>query len=354
MPPKAPRAKKTYYEQFVREFKSSEPKPVYIISGVEEFLKIRAQKLLLSKLVDPSTRDFNYDCFSASEAKAGEVIAACNTIPFGPGRRVVRLTDAQRTSPTFRKQLTAFIASAPINMTLIMNFGEIKSVSQFHNAVAQYGVFLDCRPPFPNKIPDYVKSFFMEFGLKPSPNTIRALIDTVGTDLYSLHNEIQKLSAVAEDGENLTPELIHQFASAGLGAFFQDYLDALGRKNLAGAVKLANGPLLQTDSALTIIFRVAQMFNTIYAALDLPGGQSLETFLQRRVSYSKIGDYCAYVDNFRKPDVERVFSLLFFAEWEAKLNPTPGQQLLQVLSYYICNPSLYNGKNPFPALTRCN
>ena len=155
------------------------------------------------------------------------------------------------------------------------------------------------------------------------------------------------------DDECLTPEFIRKYAGAGAidsGMF----LDALGKKDLPRALLLANGPLLQSSSALKIIFLASSMFNTIYTGLKQPRGVSLDSFFRKRVPYPKIRDYIGYISNFDTFQIEKIFSLLFYAEWEAKLNPTPGQQLLQVMSYYICNPSVFNGKNPFPGIGRFN
>ncbi|MCP4631424.1 MAG: DNA polymerase III subunit delta [candidate division Zixibacteria bacterium] len=345
---------KTYYEEFLAEFNSKNPKSIYLITGQEEFLKLKIQNLLLSNLVDPSTRDFNYECVSANEVTAGEIIALCNSIPFGPGRRVVRVTNCSRTSPTFRKQLAGYIPQIPADTSLLMHFGHIRSSSKFFQEAAKKGVFLDCTPPFPWRFPEFVKMFLAEHGFKSSNDVVRAILETVGTDLYSIYNEIYKLRIYLGDEKSITEEIIREFCGASNAMLFDEFTDALGKKNLAKAIKLANGALLRTDSVLKVIFMTISMFNAIYEGLQIPKGSSIETFLRRRVPYPKIRNYAEYISIFKKEEVEKIFSLLFFAEWEAKLNPTPGQQLLQIISYYVCRPSKYKGINPFPGIAKLN
>lgn len=350
----AARQKKTYYEDFIRSIDKASPKPVYLIGGPEEFLKFRAQKLLLDNFVDPSTRDFNYDCFSASEIGADDLIAACNTLPFGAGRRIIRLTGANRISPSFRKALSGYFSKIPDSTTLIIVIGEISSITKFHQAAADNGVLLDCRPPFPNRLPAMISGFLSEFGIRANSESIQTLIDTVGEDLYSLYNEIQKISLMLPDGKSLTPEFIRDTSGAGSGSVVDEYLDALGRKNTAKAIALANGRLHLLDSALSVVFRIASMFSIIYGCLALPKSESIDVYLKRRGLAFKLHSYNEYCSSFNKDEIEKVFSLIFYAEWESKLNPTPSQQIMQILSYYICNPALYNGSNPFPALTKYN
>ncbi|PJA29191.1 MAG: hypothetical protein CO189_03060 [candidate division Zixibacteria bacterium CG_4_9_14_3_um_filter_46_8] len=343
--PKKPN--RTYYEDFVKGLSSSNVKRVYVLAGKEEFLKFRAQKLLLAKLIDPATRDFNYDCMAAAEVTAGDVIAACNTYPIGAGRRVVRLTGASKTSPSFRNQLAGYIHSIPDNTTLIMNFGELSTpLSKFNEAIAEYGVLLDCRPPFANRIQEYVKSFFAEFELIASREAIQTVMDVVGTDLGELYNEIRKLWLALGISATITPDHIRQYARAGSGNIIEEYRDSLGKRNLSRAILIANSPLLRSESALTTIFMISNMFKDIYSSLGPTKSDSYRSFPQSKVQ--------VYISNFTKSDVEKVFSLLFYAEWEAKLNPTPSQQILLLLSYYICEIGKYDGANPFPSLTKLN
>ncbi|MBD3232896.1 MAG: DNA polymerase III subunit delta [candidate division Zixibacteria bacterium] len=350
----AAQRKKVFYEDFIRSVKKDSPESVYLIGGSEEFLKFRAQKLLLDKFVDPSTRDFNYDCFTASEISADDLIAACNTLPFGAGRRVIRLTGANRISPSFRKMLSDFIPKLPDSTTLIIVMGEISSITKFHQAAADNGVLLDCRPPFPNRLPAMINGFFNEFGIKANSESVQTIINTVGEDLYSIYNEVHKISLMLPEGKSLTPKSIQEISGAGSGSVVEEYLDALGRKDTAKAVALANGRLHFFDSALSVVFRIASMFSTIYGCLALPKSESIDVYLKRRGLAFKLHSYNEYCSNFNKDEIEKVFSLIFYAEWEAKLNPTPSQQIMQILSYYICNPNLYNRSNPFPGLTKYN
>lgn len=346
--------KKIYFEQFEKEFDPKYPAGVYLICGDEEFLKWKAQQILLQGLVDEATRDFNYDCHSAAEVTAPDVIAMCNTVPFGSGRRVVRLTDCNRISASFKKQLAGFFPHIPEYTTLIMIFGAIRSETGFHKAAMAHGVYLNCIAPFPTRIPDFAATLLSEAGFEARRGVVDSLLEMTGNDLYSINNEVEKLRLWLKDKKKLTEESIHQFASVSDALAADEYLDALGRKNLAAAVSLANGTLLRKDSALTMIFKISSMFSNIYAGLNADGDISYQDFFKKRVGYKKARDYSVYIGNFNKRDVEKIFSLLFFAEWEAKLNPTPGQQLLQVLSYYICKTSLYDGRNPFPAYGRIN
>ncbi|GEM_PF-5136286 len=346
--------KRTYYEQFISGFNPQKPKPVYLIGGDDEFLKFKVQKLLLEKLVDPATRDFNYACYSPSEIEIGELISACDSYPFGPGRRVIRLTHANRLSPKGKKILASYLPRIPDHTTLIIIFDKISSIINLFKVASEVGVFLDLGAPFPSKIPQFVNGFFREFGLKASNGAVRDLINIVGPDLYSLHNEVQKLSLVLGKGASVTPDFISRFAGAGSGKLFEFYLDALGRRNISKAVALAGGDMLLTENPHRIILGVGYMINTLYSGISLPKSSSIEDFFRRRVGGRKFRDYIIYANGFKKSELEKIFSLLFYAEWELKLNPTPANQILQVLSYYICKPNLYDGRNPFPGLSPLN
>ncbi|MBD3169772.1 MAG: DNA polymerase III subunit delta [candidate division Zixibacteria bacterium] len=351
-PPKNSRPR-TYYENFVKQFNSKKPARVYAVTGDEEFLKWKATDLLLDKLVDPSTRDFNYDCYAANEATAGDIISACNNMPFGPGHKVVRVTNCNRMSTSYRNQLAAYLPKIPEQTTLIMHFGLVKMVSKFFSAVAKNGVFIDCRAPWPSKIGEYVNLFLRERKIQTAGDIPRALVSVIGTDLYSLYNEVHKLSLILKQDEQLTPNRVKEFCAAGNMEFVDEYLDALGKKKIDKVMRLANIRTLQAEELMEAILRADWMFKTLYDGLT-SANSSMDGFFRKRVIFFKVNDYIGYTSNFGREDIEKIFNLLFYVEWEAKLNPTPPQQLLQVMGYYICNIDKYDGRNPFPGIGKLN
>jgi DNA polymerase III delta subunit len=53
--------------------REGEPGPLYFLYGKERYLLDRAVDLLRARVLDPRTRDFNYELFYGKEAGAGSL-----------------------------------------------------------------------------------------------------------------------------------------------------------------------------------------------------------------------------------------------------------------------------------------
>src|SRR4051812_30518692 len=68
--------------------------PLYWICGKERFLVDRAVTGIKERVLDPRTRDFNYDLFYAKEAGAPRIVGAARTLPMMAKRRLLIIRDA--------------------------------------------------------------------------------------------------------------------------------------------------------------------------------------------------------------------------------------------------------------------
>ena len=71
-----------------------EPGPLYWVYGKERFLVDRAVARLRERVLDPRTRDFNYDLLYGKEAGPQKIIAAARTLPMMAKRRLIIVRDA--------------------------------------------------------------------------------------------------------------------------------------------------------------------------------------------------------------------------------------------------------------------
>ena len=74
--------------------REGEPGPLYFLYGKERYLVDRAVDLLRARVLDPRTRDFNYELFYGKEAGAARIVQAARTLPMMAKRRLILVRDA--------------------------------------------------------------------------------------------------------------------------------------------------------------------------------------------------------------------------------------------------------------------
>ena len=79
-----------------QDIKSGNIAQIYLISGEETFLVAETVKQLVEHLLEPTTRDFNFDVFDGTQADLREILSAVEVYPTMADRRVVLVNE-----PTF-------------------------------------------------------------------------------------------------------------------------------------------------------------------------------------------------------------------------------------------------------------
>src|SRR4051812_16112892 len=76
--------------------REGDPGPLYFLHGKERYLVDRAVDLLRARVLDPRTKDFNYELFYGKEAGASRIAQAARTLPMMAKRRLILVRDADQ------------------------------------------------------------------------------------------------------------------------------------------------------------------------------------------------------------------------------------------------------------------
>ena len=93
------------YGELLKDIQSGHLEAVYLFIGEEDSLKEEALHKISEVLVDPETKDFNYDMFYGGENDAASAVDIATSFPMMADRRLVILRDIQHCSPKEKKEL---------------------------------------------------------------------------------------------------------------------------------------------------------------------------------------------------------------------------------------------------------
>lgn len=170
--------------------------PVHLILGEDEFLTERARRSIIDEVQKDDTTGMGIPVarFRAVGATPGELSEALSPSLFSEDRIVVvsELADSSKDIA----ELVLSVAESPApGITLIIEHsgkgrqkamaGKLQKIAQTHSAAALKA----------NERPDFVKAEFRRFGVQATPDVIRAVLESLGSDLREVASAVSQLVA---------------------------------------------------------------------------------------------------------------------------------------------------------------
>lgn len=259
--------------EFFRILEKAGPSPAYFFFGQETFLKTKAINDIL-KVIPEGQRDFNCDQFYGGETPLAEVLTVARTLPFIAPRRVVvfrdmdkiRLSAADSTllgryldDPTPRTggkkelrvelQLLADYLGDPSPQTTLIFTTETDSAGRtWSKKFVSLWTPVDFSPLRGRDLRRAVQEAAKERGVRIGVEAADRLVETVGSDLGRINQEMEKLAASVGRGEEISVDRVHLLVCGYAYQRMFDLVQAVANRDLATALKLIDS-LFPVDRA---------------------------------------------------------------------------------------------------------
>jgi len=230
-------------EAVYRALKRGDVAAVYYLTGEADVLKDELASAIVHAAVDEAGRDFNVDVRSAGDLDGESLLALVDTPPMMAERRavVVRSLEQWRANASVWQVLFRYLAKPSPSTVLILIHGAGEKPNP---DIASHAAQVEVRTLTPELLRRWVTSRAGKAGIALEGDALEHLITTVGDDLSSLAMELEKLAA-ASSGELVTLALVSQLAGVRRGETLPDWVDAVLRRDTAGAVGLLDVVLPQ-------------------------------------------------------------------------------------------------------------
>lgn len=243
----------------------------FLFLGPAGRLRDEGVRRFVEAALDPATRDFNYSVFRGGSVDPESLGSALAMPPMMAARRVVVLTEAERTSPTVRKQIVGALERLPGDVTFVVSTTvPERSKAAFYRDLRKLCRTFEWRRPKPEEVPGWAVERARErHGFRLSPRAAQALAAAVGADLSVLDAELEKLGGAAEGGE-VDLELARSLLPEMAGSVDRwAWLDGVAERRYAEALGELEA-LLAGDSAVGLV--AAMVEQHLFLGLALEGG----------------------------------------------------------------------------------
>ena len=194
--------------QLRQDIKNSVFSRVYFVYGGEDYVKRTSVDLLVKSFTGGDTESFDFKRLSGDTTSVDDVFDATQTMPLMSKYVCALVCDFpfESLDDGDFEALKQIISDVPDTSVLIFwQLAEPKGKTNKQNAVInlvkKVGCAVECSLKTGASLQKTVGAGIRKRGCSISERSLRYLIDTVGSDLYLLLNEVEKLTAYRPGGE---------------------------------------------------------------------------------------------------------------------------------------------------------
>ncbi len=258
--------------------REGEPGPLYFLYGRERYLIDRAVDLLRARVLDPRTKDFNYELFYGKEAGAARIVQAARTLPMMARRRLILVRDADEMKADELSGLIAYV-SEPAPETCLVFVGEkIDQRLKFFTAFKKHGVLVKLDPLYERQLPDFVRGEAKARGVAIAPEAVTMIVDEIGAELGQLADAVERLALFVSsrdaalgvgDRKSVSADDVEKVVATTRQRNVFELANAVGEGDRARALTVLASMLGARESGVRIVAMLARHLRQLWITQEL-------------------------------------------------------------------------------------
>nr|WP_299342119.1 DNA polymerase III subunit delta [Allomuricauda sp.] len=223
----------------VEEINRGEPKPIYFLMGEEPYYIDKISDYISENVLSEEEKGFNQMVLYGKDASIEEIIASAKRFPMMANHQVLIVKEAQHLSRTIENLVSYAENPQPLTvLVLCYKYKKLDKRKKLYKAVQKSGEIFESKKLYENQVIDWIRRTLSGKGYKISPKASALLVEFLGTDLGRINNELDKLSLVVPQSEEITPAAIEKHI--GFSKDFNNFelKKALGEKDMTKATRI--------------------------------------------------------------------------------------------------------------------
>lgn len=198
------------FEQILSDLKSKVYRPIYLLQGEEDYFIDQISDYIEKNVLEESERDFNLNIFYGLESDVENIISAVKRYPMMASHNVVIVKEAQNLKKI--EELEAYVAqpSQTSILVLVYKYKTLDKRKKFAKLIDKHGLVFTSKKLYENETMSWAEKYAKNKKLLLPPKSSAILVESLGTDLSKISNEINKLALILKEGEEISLEVIEK------------------------------------------------------------------------------------------------------------------------------------------------
>lgn len=262
------------HKQFIKELTKGAFKPVYLVYSEELFFTDAIVKALQEQFIPKEHQDFNQLVSYGKDLSTQALVDLAREYPFMSDRKLIIVKDAHELKNM--DALISFIKHPNPQCLLLLVFTKKPDGrTAWMKEAKERSAYFEFKALSDYQVQDFVKTMAKDLDLEIDDQALMLLVESIGNDLATYQNELNKLKINLNKGEKINVQMISKFIGISKEFNVFELQRALSlrdkakaywiAKNMAGQLK--SNPFVMTIGALFNHFQRIWLTKT-YARLD--------------------------------------------------------------------------------------
>ncbi len=259
-------------ERINEDIKNKDFRQFYLLMGEEGYLKNQYRGNLSSAIIDLDDT-MNYFYIEGKNLNLSEVFEVGETLPFFSERRLLVLEN----TGLFKKSVDGIeehFEKFPDTTVVIMVEEEVDKRNRLYKWFGKHGYIAQLSTPDEKMLVAWIKKLCAREEKTMDESAIFYLIEHMGTEMFLLKNELEKLFSYTVDKKHITIAEINEVCLDEAEDKMFDMLDAIGNRNQKKALHLYRDLLELRKPAMQILALLNRHYNIL---LQISGLQDAGT-----------------------------------------------------------------------------
>lgn len=254
---------------------------ITVFYGKDSFSAHEALEAIKAELGTSGALGDSTDRIDGASARPDELLALCRTTPFLSAKRLVvvhgLLVRFETTGRRGRRKDSglgpweAFVdglRELPETTALVFLDGEIGAQNPLLRALSPLAQVHEFKPLKQNEVAMWIRRRADRYGLALEARAVATLAQLVGSDLWTLDNELQKLATYA-DGQPVSEDDVRSLVSLAREPNVFDMVDAVVEGRAKDAAELLQRLLAEGESPQGLLALIARQYRLLLLTKEL-------------------------------------------------------------------------------------
>jgi len=229
-------------KQLIDDLRAHKYKPVYLLTGEEDYYIDGASDYIEKNIVDEGFRDFDQTVLYGRDVNMATVIAYAKQFPMMSPVKLVLVKEAQDI-PVKEWELLAAYLDNPLPQTLLVfcyRHKKLAKNTKAYKAIDKAGVVFEKAKLRDYQLPDWIGTFVNRHGHTITQKGAVLIAESLGADLGKIANELRKVFISLQPGEVINEDIIERNIGISKDYNVFELQAAIGRRDVVQCNRIIN------------------------------------------------------------------------------------------------------------------
>ncbi|HJP17449.1 MAG TPA: DNA polymerase III subunit delta [Nitrospinota bacterium] len=324
----------------LKEIQSGKISPLYLFFGSEEYLIEDTLNQAIEILVDPSSKDFNFNIYHAEGSSPSEILDTARTLPFMTKHRVIIVKRVDAAKQTFmqNRELLNYLESPYKETCIIFTASDIDQRKKFFKSISKTGKAVHFKKLKTHQTTKWIIEKTKANGYRIDSSASEYLADAFNNNLKRINTELEKIFLYSEEKKSIDLDTVQLVAGNPKVDSIFDLTESIGEKSIDNSLGKMETLLSHGALPLQTLGMITRQFRLIWQAKALTKKKASPTEISSKIGVHPyfVGKIISQAGKFSRENLIYAFERLLQADVELKSSSRSPILIMESLVIDLC------------------